>query len=251
MSRPFEQLEGRNPVVECLVRAKREVQRIWVDQGAKNDPRIARILDLAARRSIRVDRVERRKLDQLAEGRVHNGVVAHADPVSDWTVASLLDHQFANGIEPVWILADELAYEHNFGAILRSALGFGATAVVLPTHRGAALSPVVARVSMGAVEEVPVVRESLFAALKGLKDAGVPAIGADMGGVPLGEARLSGPVALVMGAEGRGLSPKLRERCQQVVSIPLAGKLESLNVSVATAILLYEKRRQDGWFAPR
>jgi len=92
------------------------------------------------------------------------------------------------------------------------------------------------------------VRESLFAALKTLKKAGVPSYGADMGGRPLHQARLGGAVALVMGAEGRGLSSKLAEKCTGIVSIPLASKLESLNVSVATAVLMYEKRRQDGWF---
>ncbi len=250
MSGSFEQLEGRNPVIECLQRGKREIRRIWLDQGAKPDARVSRILELAERRGIRLERVDRRRLDNMAEGRVHNGVIAHVEPILDWSASSLLEHQLTNGIEPLWILADELAYEHNFGAILRSALGFGANAVVLPTRRGAPLSPVVARVSMGAVEEIPVVRESLFAALKGLKREGIPAVGADMGGVAIGDAKLKGPLALVMGAEGDGLSPKLRERCQQIVSIPLASRLESLNVSVATAVLLYEKRRQDGWFDP-
>lgn len=243
-----EQLEGRNPVLECLLRDKRAVHHIWLDQGARSDARVSRILQLAERRKVKVDRVDRRRLDKMADGRVHNGIVAHVEPIEQWSAASLLQHQFSNGIEPFWILADELAYEHNLGAILRSAMGFGANALVLPTRRGAPLSPVVARVSMGAVEEVPVVRESLFAALKTLKKAGVPSYGADMGGKPLQEARLSGPVALVMGGEGRGLSSKLREKCSGVVSIPLAGKLESLNVSVATAVLMYEKRRQDGWF---
>lgn len=244
-----EQLEGRNPVLECLQRGKRDVLHIWLDQGARPDARVSRILELAKRRKVPVDRVDRRKLDKLAEGRVHNGIVAKVEPIQQWTAASLIDHQFANGITPFWILADELAYEHNLGAILRSAMGFGANALVLPTRRGAPLSPVVARVSMGAVEEVPVVRESLFAALKTLKKAGVPSYGADMGGRALHETRLDGAVALVMGAEGRGLSSKLAEKCTGIVSIPLASKLESLNVSVATAVLMYEKRRQDGWFS--
>jgi len=243
-----EQLEGRNPVLECLVRGKREVHRIFLDQGARTDARIGRIVSLAKRRGVRIDRVDRRKLDKLAEGRVHNGIVAEVEPVALWSASSLLEYQLAHDIEPFWVLADGLSYEHNLGAVLRSALGFGANAVVVPTRRGAPLSPVAQRVSMGAVEEVPIVRESLFAALKVLKKAGVPSYGADMGGVPMGKARLSGPLALVMGAEGRGLSSKLRDKVTGVVSIPLAGGLESLNVSVATAVLMYEKRRQDGWF---
>jgi len=250
VTRPHERLEGRNPVLECLVRGKREVFRIYLDQGARTDQRIGRILELAKRRSVRIDRVDRRRLDQMAEGRVHNGIVADVEPVTTWTAAALLDHQFRHGIEPFWVLADGLSYEHNLGAVLRSALGFGANALVVPTRRGAPLSPVAQRVSMGAIEEVAVVRESLFAALKALKKAGVPTVGADMGGVPMAQARLTGPLGLVMGAEGRGLSSKLREKVTRVVSIPLAGGLESLNVSVATAVLMYEKRRQDGWFEP-
>jgi 23S rRNA (guanosine2251-2'-O)-methyltransferase len=130
--------------------------------------------------------------------------------------------------------------------VLRSALGFGASGVVLPTRRGAdPVSPVVQRVAMGAVEVLPIVRESLFVAISELKRAAVPIVGADMGGEPVGSADLRGAVALVMGEEGSGLSPKLREKCDRVVSIPLLGDLESLNVSVAAGILMYEKRRQD------
>lgn len=101
---------------------------------------------------------------------------------------------------------------------------------------------------MGAIEEVPIVREGLYSALKPIKHAGLPVVGADMSGQPLTGTALGGPLVLVLGAEGRGLSSKLLERCGRTVSIPLAGELESLNVSVAGAILMYEKRRQDGWF---
>jgi len=243
-----DRLEGRNPVLECLQRGQRDVHRIWLDAGARPDPRISRILELASRRKVKIDRVDRKRLDRMAEGRVHNGIIAEVDEIAVWSAAGLLSHQLEVGVEPFWILADGLSYEHNLGAVLRSALGFGANGLVIPTRRGASLSPVVQRVSMGAVEVVPVVRESLFAAIKTLKKAGIPTVGADMGGEPMGQARLDGPLALVMGAEGRGLSPKLREKCQRIVSIPLAGGLESLNVSVATALLMYEKRRQDGWF---
>jgi len=248
VSRAHDQLEGRNPVLECLHRAKREVHRILLDGGARADGRISQILKLAERRGVPVDRVDRRHLDRVADGRVHNGIIAMVEPIETWSASALINHQLDHDIEPFWVLADGLSYEHNLGAVLRSALGFGANAVVVPTRRGAPISSVAQRVSMGAVEEVPIVRESLFSALKVLKKAGVPTVGADMGGVALGQARLSGPLGLVMGAEGRGLSSKLRQKVGQVVSIPLAGDLESLNVSVATAVLLYEKRRQDGWF---
>lgn len=244
----MERLEGRNPVLECLSRGRRRVRRIRLDQGAKVDRKIAEILQRAEAAGVVVERVDRNVLDKLAEGRVHNGIVADADDLPSPTTAQLVDQLFDAGTEPLLVLADEVNYEHNLGAILRTSLGFGVNGLVVPTRRGAGVGPVVQRVSMGAVEEVPVVREGLSSSLKHIRKAGIRVIGADMGGTPLGRIRMQGPLALVMGGEGKGLSPTLRKKCDEVVSIPLAGGLESLNVSVAAAILLYEKRRQDGWF---
>ena len=244
----MEQLEGRNPVLECLLRKRREVRRLWIDRGAKDDKRIRNILRLAEKAGVPTSRIHRQELDRMSEGRVHNGVIAQADPLPEWSVKALLDDLFERPDDAFLILADGLSYEHNLGAILRTSLGFGVDAIVVPTRRGATIGPVVQRVAMGAAEVVPVVRESLFSALKPIKQAGIRVVGADMGGVPMGQADLTGPLCIILGTEGRGLSPKLREKCDQVISIPLAGKLESLNVSVAGALLMYEKRRQDGWF---
>jgi 23S rRNA (guanosine2251-2'-O)-methyltransferase len=247
----MDQLEGRNPVLEALARGRRRVARIWLDRGARPDPKVDRIVALAAERGVPLERVERQRLDKLADGRVHNGVVAHADPLPTWTTTRLLESLFDAGKAPLLVLADALSYEHNLGAILRTSLGFGVDGLIVPTARGAALSPVVQRVAMGAAEEVPLVREGLYSALKPIRDAGIPVVGADMGGEPLRDADLRGPMALLLGGEGEGLSPNLRSRCDRVIAIPLAGGLESLNVSVAAAVILYEKRRQDGWFSGR
>lgn len=244
----MERLEGRNPVIECLVRARRRVLKVWIDQGAKPDPKIDRILALVAERRIPVERVPRPVLDRLAQGRVHNGVVADAEDLPSPTTRELLDEIYAAGRDPFLVLADEVSYEHNLGAILRSALGFGVDGLIVPTRRGAEVGPVVQRVSMGAAEVVPIVHEALTAALKPIRDADIQVVGADMDGVSVYQADLRGPVALLMGGEGKGLSPTLRKKCDVVVSIPLAGGLESLNVSVAAALLMAEKRRQDGWF---
>ncbi|MCB9681417.1 MAG: 23S rRNA (guanosine(2251)-2'-O)-methyltransferase RlmB [Alphaproteobacteria bacterium] len=247
----MDQLEGRNPVLECLQRGRRRVRRIWIDQGAKPDDKVSRILALAATAGVPVDRVARPRLDKMADGRVHNGVVAHADPLPAFTTRQLLDRTYEAGRVPFVVLADEVSYEHNLGAILRTCLGFGVDGLIVPTRRGADVSPVVQRVSMGAIEVVPVVREGLSAALKPLRDDGVRVVGADMGGTAVTALDLRGPVALVMGGEGKGLSPTLRSKCDAIASIPLQGHLESLNVSVAAALLMYEKRRQDGQLAPR
>lgn len=245
---PVDQLEGRNPVLECLVRRKRRVRKVLLDAGARPDARVRRILELAERAGVRVERVDRRRLDGIAEGRVHNGVVAMADPLPGWTTRALLDDVYERRQDPLLVMACEISYEHNLGAILRSSLGFGVHGLVVPTRRGAGVSPVVQRVSMGAVEEVPVVREGLSSALKHFKKDGLRVIGADMRGQPLGTVDLRGPLVIAVGGEGGGLTKAVRDRCHAFVRIPLAGRLESLNVSVATAVLLYEKRRQDGWF---
>ena len=240
-----DQLEGRNPVIECLERGRRRVQKIWLDRGAKPDERINKLLALAQRGAVPIERVDRAKLDKMADGRVHNGVIAIAEPLPELTTAQVIDGCFDAGRDPFLVMVDEIAYEHNLGAILRSAMGFDADAVIVPTRRGAGLSPVVQRVSMGAIEAVPLVREGLYSALKPIQKAGIRVIGADMGGKPLPEMNLRGPLTILLGSEGEGLSKELRARCDEVVSIPLAGGLESLNVSVAAAVLMYEKRRQD------
>ncbi len=237
-------IEGRNPVVECLARARRRVIRVWIDVGARPDPRIARIEALAKAAGVPVERVLRQALDRTCEGRVHNGVVAWAEPLEATTTARLLA-DVPPGKDTFLVLADGLEYEHNLGAVLRSALGFGVDGLIVPTRRGAGLTPVVQRVAMGAAEVVPVIHEGMFAALRPIRDAGLRVVGADAAGRPANEVDLRGSLALILGAEGRGLSPKLAERCDDLVSIPMAGALESLNVSVAAAILMYEKRRQD------
>jgi len=237
------QLEGRNPILECLQRNRRDIHHLWVDERAKPERRLEEIVSLARARGIAIDPVPRRDLDRRADGRVHNGIIARVDPPKTWKTGDLLNSITSQS--PFLILCDELTYEHNLGAILRSSLGFGVDGLFLPTRRGAQLSPVVQRVAMGAVEDVPIVRESMYSALKQVKRAGIPIWGADMSGRPADEVDLSGPIALVMGGEGRGLSSGLKQRCDGLVSIPLSGGLESLNVSVAAALLMYEKRRQD------
>ena len=244
-----DQLEGRNPILECLQRKRRKVHRLWIDQGARPDQRIQQILKFAKDRGVPVDQVHRNRLDSMADGRVHNGIIARVEELQTWTTRSLLKHLYSEGRDPFLVLCAALSYEHNFGAVLRSALGMGVDGVILPTRRGASLSPVVQRVAMGAAEEIPIVREGAYSAIKQLKRDGIRVIGADMRGHSLVDFDLTGPVALLMGGEGKGLSQQLRNRCDAIVSIPLRGELESLNVSVAAAILMYEKRRQDGWFA--
>jgi 23S rRNA (guanosine2251-2'-O)-methyltransferase len=234
-----DRLEGRNVVLEALLRGRRPVRRIWLDARAKPDAKIARILALGGDR---VQPVERVLLDRMSLTGVHNGVIAEADPFPPVTTKELL----AKHAEPFLVLIDEVQYEHNLGAILRSALGAGVDGVIVPVERGKGLTPVVQRVSMGGAEAVPVVREGISSALAEIRRAGIPVVGADMDGVPYWQVDLRGPVALVLGGEDKGLTPPVRKRCDVIAAVPLGGGLESLNVSVTAGILMFERARQRG-----
>lgn len=241
----LEQLEGRNVVLEALRRKRRPVRRIWLDDRARPDQKVSEIRALAEAARVPVVAVPRRVLDERSLTGVHNGVIAEAVPRSVPTVQGLLDELFAAGQDPFLVLVDEVQYEHNLGAILRSAMGAGAHAVVVPVTRGKGLSPVVHRVAMGGAEEVPLIREGLSSALASLRRAGVRVVGADMDGEAYWSVPMTGPLALVLGGEDKGLTPTLRDRCDAIASVPLRGGLDSLNVSVTAAILLFEKVRQE------
>jgi 23S rRNA (guanosine2251-2'-O)-methyltransferase len=232
-----ERLEGRNVVLEALERGRRRVHRVWIDRGAKPDRKVARILELAG---ARVERVERQVLDRMSQAGVHNGVIAEAEALPELSVAEVLE----SVAEPLIVLVDEVQYEQNLGAILRSAMGAGADAVVAPVVRGKGITPVVQRVSMGGAEVVPLVREGISSALAQIQRAGVFVVGADMDGVPPWTLDLSGPLAIVLGGEDKGLTDPIRKRCDAIVGIPLQHGLESLNVSVTAGVLLFERVRQ-------
>ncbi len=240
-----DQLEGRNVVIEALRRQKRRVSKVFLDSQARRNPKVEEILLLVAQHNVQLVRVMRSELDKLSQTGVHNGVIAYADPLPVWSTQNLLNELFERGEAPFLILADEIQYEQNLGAILRSAMGAGAHAVIVPSRRGKGLSPVVQRVSMGGAEEVPLIRESLMSAIKQIKKAGIPLIAADMDGAPLWEVELRGSVALVLGGESKGVSSTLRSKCDQIAAIPLAHGLDSLNVSVTAGVMMFEKIRQD------
>jgi 23S rRNA (guanosine2251-2'-O)-methyltransferase len=238
-----DRLEGRNVVYEALVRGRRTVRTVWMDLGAKSDDKIDQILALAGDR---VKRVERAQLDRMSLTGVHNGVIAEADELVEPTVRQLL-----GAPEPFLVLVDEVQYEHNLGAVLRSALGAGVDGVIIPTQRGKGLTPVVQRVSMGGAEAVPVVRAGISASLAEIQRAGVRVIGADMNGTAPWDLDLTGPIAFVLGGEDKGLTAPVRKRCDAIAGIPLMGDLQSLNVSVTAGILLFERVRQMAALAKR
>ena len=240
----MDQIEGRNPVFEALSRQRRRVSHIFLDENAKTDKKISKILELASELKVKVEKVSRHDLDRRAKGAVHNGIIATAESHPRYTTASLIDELFDLGEEPFFVMADEIVYEHNLGAVLRSAMGSGANGLIIPTRRGAQLTPVVQRVAMGGAEEVPVVREGLSSSIKRIRKAGIKTVCADMDGIPYWEADLTGPIAFVMGGESKGITDTLKKRCDLVVSVPLARGLDSLNVSVTAPILMFDRVRQ-------
>lgn len=239
-----EQIEGKNPVIEALQRRKRKLHRVLMDQQSREGDKIRTILRLAKEQDVEVEWVNRDVLKKYTKGRVHNGVIAFAEPLSQLTVQGLVEQAFSESDSPLIVLADEIVYEHNLGAILRSAMGAGANGLIIPNRRGTGVSPVVARVAMGGAEEVPVVRAGILSALKRLRKSGFRTIGADMGGVDYWDADFTGPVALILGGESKGLTEPIQKRCDTVVSVPLDKGLESLNVSVTAGVLLFERIRQ-------
>jgi 23S rRNA (guanosine2251-2'-O)-methyltransferase len=226
-----------------MLRAQtRPVHKILLAEGAKN-PRISELIDLARASNIPIERVSGNTLDQLTRNNKHQGVVAVVAVKSFLDEEELLAHLTPTS---VLVILDEVEDPHNLGAIIRTAHCAGADAVVITKHRSAGLSEVVAKASAGAIEYLPVVRvTNLVSFFERLKEADVRVIGVDpAGGSTYNRYPYTRPLALVFGGEGKGLRRLTRERCDERLSIPLRGKIDSLNVSVAVGVVLFEVLRQ-------
>jgi 23S rRNA (guanosine2251-2'-O)-methyltransferase len=224
---------GRNPVREAL-RGQREVHEIWAtERAAAQIPWV----DHAPRRQIRPER----ELTAAAGTREHQGVVAWCDPLRYADAQELAEAEL-----PLLVCLDQVTDPQNLGAVIRSAEAAGATGLVVPAHGSARVTPAVAKASAGAIEHLPIaVVPNLARYLAGIKGPALWVYAAEAeGALTLWNADLSGGVALVFGAEGRGVRPLVRRTCDAVISIPLAGHVGSLNVSAAAAVLLYEAKRQ-------
>jgi 23S rRNA (guanosine2251-2'-O)-methyltransferase len=219
---------GRRAVREAL-RGRREVLELLATERAARE-------DWERKPKI----VPEKTLTELAGTRDHQGVVARVEPFKYADA-----YELAAAPEPLIVALDQVTDPRNLGAVIRSAEGAGATGIVLPADNSARVTPAVARASAGAVEHLPVaVVTNLSRYLKEIKGPQLWVYAADVDGLPMSQADLSGGLTLVFGAEGKGLRPLVRKTCDAAVSIPLAGQVESLNVSVAAAVLLYEARRQ-------
>jgi len=243
-------IAGKHPVLEAL-KSGYTLNKIWLAEHLQRT-QVTAILEEAKARGVVVQYADKRKLDQMVPGTAHQGVVAQGAAAAYVEVDDLLDRAAELGEAPLLVLLDEVEDPHNLGSVLRTADCTGVHGVIVPKRRSASLSAVVAKTSAGAVAYVPVARVSnMVQTIERLKEAGVWVAGA------AGEAQddvyranLTGPLAIVIGNEGRGLSRLVRESCDFLVSLPMSGRINSLNASVAAGVLLYEAVRQRRSGAP-
>lgn len=241
-----ETIAGRNPVCEAL-RAGRPVNKIYLARGLK-PATVAEITGLARERRVPVQKVDKQYLDRLVPGTAHQGIVARVAPHAYAELDDIL--AAARGDDPLLVLLDEVTDPHNLGAIIRTAEAAGAHGVVIPRRRAAAVTPAVVKASAGAIEFVPVARVgNLAVTIDALKEKGIWVVGADASArQTIWDAPLDGPLALVVGGEDKGLGRLVREKCDLLVKLPMAGRVNSLNASVAAALVLFEavRRRSKG-----
>lgn len=229
---------GRNPVSEAL-RSNRSIDRIIIAKGAKTGA-VVGILAKAKSKGVPIKEADPRKLDYLCKGANHQGIIAQTSVKEYASIEDIFALAESRNEEPFIIILDEIEDPHNLGAIIRTAECAGAHGVIIPKRRSAALSYAVGKASAGAVEYVPVARVTNIAGtIDALKEKGVWIYGADMDGESFNKCDFSGSAALVIGNEGKGVSRLVKEKCDVLVSLPMKGKIKSLNASVAAGILMY------------
>lgn len=232
---------GRNAVMEAI-KADTPIDHIYVTATTGS---LGVICRAAKQRAIVVKTTDARRLDQICAGGNHQGVCAQSACTSYATVAEILSISEQKGTPPFLVLCDGIEDPHNLGAILRTAEAAGADGVILPKRRSASLTQTVFKTSAGAASWIPVARVgNLATEMIALKQRGIWFFGADMNGTPATATDLNGAIGLVIGSEGFGLSAPVRAQCDGILSLPMFGKINSLNASVAAGILLYEAVRQ-------
>ena len=240
---PEDLAAGRHAVMEVL-KGSRSVNRLLVANGS-SEGSMREIIALAKEKGINIQFYDRSKLDAMAPGIRHQGVLAQVPPVQYAELEDILQIARDRNEPPFIVLLDELEDPHNLGAILRTADAAGVHGVLIPKHRSCPLSATVAKTSAGAVEHVPVARiGNMVQTIKRLKKEGLWVAAADMDGTDYYDTDLTGSLLLVIGSEGQGVGRLIKEQCDFVVRIPMVGKINSLNASVAGSILMYEAMKQ-------
>ena len=234
---------GRNAVLE-LLKSGRSVDKLFVRKGDREGS-ITLIVAEAIKRGIPVIEVEKTKIDTMSGGTNHQGVVAMAAAKEYVSIDEILEAARERGEKPLIVIADEIADPHNLGAIIRCAEGAGAHGLIIPKRRSTGLTAVVEKTSAGALEHLAVAKvPNLAAAIDELKEKGVWIYGAEADGETYYNTKFDSATAIVVGSEGGGISRLIREKCDFIISIPMYGKVNSFNVSCATAVVLCEAAKQ-------
>ena len=238
-----EQIEGRNAVLEAF-RSGKCVDKLFILDGCQDGP-VRTIAREARKTDTIINYVSKERLDQLSETRAHQGVIAQVAAYEYSTVDEILDRAEEKGEAPFLILLDNVEDPHNLGAIIRTANLAGAHGVIIPKRRAVGLTSTVAKTSAGAINYTPVAKvTNIVRTIEELKEKGIWFVCADMGGETMYDLDLTGPMGLVIGNEGEGVSRLVREACDFTASIPMKGDIDSLNASVAAGVLAYEIVRQ-------
>ncbi|WP_083238917.1 23S rRNA (guanosine(2251)-2'-O)-methyltransferase RlmB [Caloranaerobacter ferrireducens] len=237
-------IEGRNPVLEAL-KSDRNIEKIMIAKGAEKGS-VKKIKAIAKEKGIVIQYVDRNKLDSISATNSHQGVIAIASAYEYKTVEDILNYAENRNEDPFIIILDGIKDPHNLGAIMRTAECAGVHGIIIPKRRSVGLTPVVAKSSAGAIEYLPVAKVSnIVYTMEELKEKGIWICGTDMDGESnYYEKDLRGPLAIVIGSEGEGMSRLVKEKCDFLVKIPMKGNVTSLNASVAASILTYEVLRQ-------
>lgn len=236
-------IEGRNAVIEAF-RSGKTIDKVYILDGCQDGP-VNTIKREAKKQAAIIKYVTRQRLDQMSETGKHQGVIAVAAAYSYAEIEDMFSLAEQKGEPPFFLLLDNIEDPHNLGAIIRTANLAGAHGVIIPKDRAAGLTAVVARTSAGALNYTPVARvTNLSRTIKDLKEKGMWFVCADMDGTTMYDLNLTGPIGLVIGSEGEGVSRLVKENCDMTASIPMKGDIDSLNASVAAGILAYEIVRQ-------
>lgn len=239
---PSNAIIGRNPVMEAL-RNDREIEKILIGKGTEGS--IAKIIGMAKDKGIPIYQSDKLTLDRIAAGGPHQGVIAYASAYSYSEMEDIYAKAEAAGEPPLVVILDNLEDPHNLGAIMRTAECAGAHGVIIPKRRSVGLTDTVAKSSAGAIEYMPCVKvANIGQAIDRLKEDGFWIAACDMDGNPYYKQDLTGKLAIVIGSEGAGISQLVKKKCDFVVSMPMVGRITSLNASNAAAVLMYEVRRQ-------
>ncbi len=236
-------IEGRNAVIEAF-RAGKPIDKIFILDGCQDGP-VSTIKREAKKKDVLIKYVTKERLDQISETGKHQGVIAYAAAYEYAELEDIFEKAKEKGEDPFVIILDNIEDPHNLGAIIRTANLAGAHGVIIPKNRAAGLTATVARTSAGALNFTPVVKvTNISKTIQELKDRGLWFVCADMGGTEMYKLNLKGPIGLVIGNEGDGVSRLVRENCDMIASIPMKGDIDSLNASVAAGVLAYEIVRQ-------